>query len=159
MRKAIYQRLSDVVPKITSLLDAAWSVANAGLIPAMFSNPSAPEPKRRTTLWFVTEQIRALAGASGRGEDDFQACVTAAKYLAGNDSETLDMVLKQMSVTERGELPDYEIESYEGVELDMRSAVEELNALAEREDTPEEVRGSLLLSADTIEDFYGAGID
>jgi len=116
--------------------------------------------KQKSALYFVTEQACCLAQATGMDTDEFRACRDAAEYLANGNSGAMSDFHEQTSAVKRDPtgLEDYDTESYEGKELDMRDAVIQLMQHGLCDCTPEAIRPQLLKTADMIADFYGVGI-
>ena len=110
----------------------------------------------KSAFYFVTEQACCLAQASGRDTDDFRACHDAAEYLSDGNEEMLAAFTERTSAVKRDltGLEDYDTEQYDGKEQDINEAVSALSFFGTAEDTPEQIRGSLLTAADLIACFY-----
>jgi hypothetical protein len=113
-------------------------------------------PKRGTTAWFLTEQACCLAQAGHRESDDFRACLNAAKYLAGGETDALTV---RADIAMCDPDADYDTEDYQGKDRDLAGAIYTLLARGHDAGTPEQARTALLRSADLIAAFYGADLE
>jgi len=113
---------------------------------------------RGDALWFVTEQACCLALASGRETDDFRACQAAAESLADGDAGALAYFGERTAAVTHDDtgFEDYDTESYEGKENDLREAVTRLAHLGLDMQAPVEKREAFMKAADLIAGFYDA---
>jgi len=118
-----------------------------------------PSTKSKDALYFLTEQARCLAQASGRETDDFRVCLESAEYLANGDADTLAHFREQTEAVRRDPtgLADYDVEDYDGKATDLCAALNELALLGLDETVPEAARQALLKAAEIISGFYEAG--
>jgi hypothetical protein len=108
---------------------------------------------RGNALWFITEQGYCLALGAGRDHADFQACETAAGFLAGDDTEATERFRERTSVGPDRDA-DYDTADYEGKKDDLTAALSEMLTRANDPATPEPARIALKKAAAVIAAFY-----